>query len=228
MMDGNTSMDPRPAEPTGGPNRGMLVAGAVAGVLVLAAIGATGGWLIADAQLDGDVPTAIGTTTATAPTPPKTSSAKTTKPTPARSTTSHDSGGKNGDFSLPNLVGMDFRQARQRLDELNLGWYPVFGDAGEDTTVVSTDPPANASVHAGITVKLMVRGAAPSVSVPNLFGMSCAEAGKAITGAGLSPRYPSGKDGPVLRQDPKAGAERQWNDTVQVYCGLGEAPPPTA
>jgi beta-lactam-binding protein with PASTA domain len=224
MTDGNTSIETTPGGRPGRPSRAALITGAVAGVIVLSTVGAVGGWLIADAQQRNDVPSAEGSTTPTYG-PEPTTAGTTTRPAPAHTTKTTAATLPDGQFPLPNLVGMDFEEARKTLRAHDLGWQLVFGPAGNGRQVVSTEPRFGQTVKAGTTVKLTVIGAAPAVKVPAVTGLDCEQAKDRLVDAGLSPRYPAEKEGPVLRQDPEAGTERQWNDKVEIYCGKPEDGP---
>jgi beta-lactam-binding protein with PASTA domain len=120
---------------------------------------------------------------------------------------------------LPDLVGKDFEQARKELRDRRLGWRLVFGGAGTDRSVASTQPRAGTRLHPGLTVKVFVVGAAPSTPVPAVTGLSCAEAQAQIVDAGFYPEYPRGQNGQVTMQDPAPSAIRRWNDPVRLYCG---------
>jgi hypothetical protein len=125
------------------------------------------------------------------------------------------------DFELPDVSGVDFRQARDQLRTLKLGVTVTFTSGGDgDYKVDTTTPAAHAIVHKGVTVKLMVDGAAPLVTVPNLRGHGCSEVAGLLSDAGLFPAYPAGRKGVVLAQDPEPDAtDVHWNDKVSVTCG---------
>jgi hypothetical protein len=125
------------------------------------------------------------------------------------------------EFELPNVVGADFRQARDSLRGLKLGVNVVFDTGGgSDLRVLGTRPGPGETVRKGTTVRLTVAGAAPLVSVPNLAGLRCSAVAAALGEAGLFPSYPTGRKGFVLGQDPTADATTaHWNDTVAVTCG---------
>ena len=198
-----------------------MVFGAAVATLVLATVGATGGWALARADRTDPVNEAAPGATSTAnPTPTK--PPKTKPPT-----TSAPSGGKTatapatpaGQFVLPDLVGQTFQRVRADLRERELGWRLVFGDEGEDPTVLRTEPAAGENVRKGTTVKIFVAGAAPLTAVPEVTGLSCSQAQAQLVDAGFELDYPSGRDGPVLRQEPEPGAQLRWNEKVTIYCG---------
>nr|MDT0662764.1 PASTA domain-containing protein [Micromonospora sp. DSM 115978] len=205
-----------------------LVAGILAGFVLLATIGALSGWLLAGGaggegeRRDGDL--AASSPTPTTPTPRST----TRRPDPPVETPNQPTalpeipGGK---FELPDLVGRDFKQARAELRRSGLGWQLIFGSAGDDPAIARTDPRPGTAVGSGTTVKLYVVGAAPVVAVPDLEGLACARAAARLIDEGLYPRYPTGKVGLVVRQDPGAGTEARWNGEVNLYCGGDQESP---
>ncbi|MEV4753915.1 PASTA domain-containing protein [Micromonospora sp. NPDC049559] len=224
MTDEHTGWGTPPAGTSpSGPSRTALVAGALVGVVLLATIGAIGGWLIAESQ-NGTSPNALetGGPVLSPSTVATTKGTRTTPPAPTKTTPRLQS----GQFLLPNLVGKDFEDAREELRDRKLGTHVVFGVAGQDRTVLSTDPAPNTPVSAGITVQIRVVGAAPVVAVPDLVGKDCDEAKDELDDEGLSPRYPTGQRGEVIRQEPEAKAEARWNDQVRVYCGTPGSPTP--
>jgi hypothetical protein len=125
-------------------------------------------------------------------------------------------------FPLPDLSGMDFQAARQKLRALNLGWQLVFQGTEGDNTVHSTTPAANATVHKGITVTVFVNGPAPLATVPDVRGKACSDAAAAIVDAGLYPQYDTGRTGAVIEQSPLSTdpPALHWNDMVHISCSV--------
>jgi beta-lactam-binding protein with PASTA domain len=224
MTDGNADWQTSPAEQADRPRRAALVAGAAVATLVLATVGAIGGWALAgDGSTDLAAGAGSGATSTTEPVPTKTSKSRPATLVPPDEKTSTAPAPPDGQFELPDLTGQSFQQVRSELRDRGLGWRLVFGQAGEDPTVVRTDPVAGTAVHKGIAVKVYVAGAAPLTSVPVVTGLSCTQAQARLVDAGLEPDYPTGRSGPVLRQDPEPGAQIRWNEKVLIYCG--NAPP---
>ncbi|MFF0719218.1 PASTA domain-containing protein [Verrucosispora sp. NA02020] len=204
-----------------GPDRTRVVIGGGLAAVLLAVIGAAGGWMLAgdqesprDTTLDASgsrAPTSEGS-----PTPrekPTTATSQPARPAPSRS-----------GLTVPELVGMDFEEAREELRDRGLGWHFVFGGSGDSSSVRSTEPAAGAPVKRGVTVKIIVAGAAPETSVPDVVGDSCGEAQDELVDDGFSPRYPTGRSGTVTAQDPTGGAVGKWNDAVQIWCGTTPSP----
>ena len=85
-------------------------------------------------------------------------------------------------------------------------------------------PPIRRSARAvskGTTVKILVRGAAPLATVPEVKGLPCAQAASLIVDSGLYPDYQSGRNGSVLTQTPTSTDPQtlHWNDRVRIACG---------
>ncbi|MDG4834661.1 PASTA domain-containing protein [Solwaraspora sp. WMMD1047] len=222
---------PGGAEPQRPAGRGRLplVAGVIAGFVLLAAIGTLSGWLLAGGvggDADPEDRLAGASPTATTPAPvPTTPEPEPPAVTPDRPTALPEV--PDNRLRLPDLVGTDFKEARTELRKRGLGWQVIFGAAGDDPAVSRTEPRAGTTVGRGTTVKLYVVGAAPAVAVPEATGLPCARAAAKLIDNGLYPRYPTGKVGPVVRQDPAAGTEVRWNDQVNLYCG-GDPDRPSA
>src|SRR5262249_54104190 len=107
----------------------------------------------------------------TTPTPPVSASPTSAGPTPTTTATATPPPADG--FEVPDLSGMDFQTARQKLRDLKLGWQLVFQGAEGDNTVRSTNPAAGTTVHKGITVIVVVNGPAPLATVPDVQGKAC-------------------------------------------------------
>ncbi|MFI7077773.1 PASTA domain-containing protein [Micromonospora sp. NPDC049903] len=219
MTDGSTDRDE--VRSGTGPDRAKVVIGGGLAAALLAVIGATGGWVLAGDQKSSRGPTldASGSRAPTSegsPTPRErpTTAATSQSPRPAPNRTG---------LTVPELVGMDFEEAREELRDRGLGWQFVFG-SGDSSSVRSTEPAGGSPVKRGTTVKVTVTGAAPESSVPDLIGDSCGEARDELTDDGFYPRYPTGRSGTVTAQNPTAGSVGRWNDVVQIWCGTTPSP----
>ncbi|SCF48281.1 PASTA domain-containing protein [Micromonospora matsumotoense] len=202
------------------PGRGRLLLGGTLATVLLAAVGGTVGWVLADPGTPetGSTPAAAG------PGPASPSEAPTTaRPTTARATTTPPPAATSGGLTVPRLVGLDFEKARDELHDRKLGWRLVFG-AGSGRTVTRTVPAQDTSVRPGTTVRVEVSGPAPEVEVPDLVGEDCADAADELGDVGLFPRYPTGNRGEVVAQVPAADATAHWNDQVAISCGGGSTP----
>lgn len=205
-----------------------LVATVATGVVVLAIVGGTVGYVLA-----GPGTGAVGQSPPSSAPPATTASSPTPSASPSAAASDRPGAGPSattgtGDFTLPDVVDEDFEDARRRLRNLRLGVQLRFGSSGDDRSVERTEPAAGESVHAGITVKLYVRGRAPLATVPNVVGLACNEAGAIVADHGLTPRYPTGRTGRVLWQDPVPPTDSlRWLDQVSLHCGSA-SPSPTS
>jgi eukaryotic-like serine/threonine-protein kinase len=135
-------------------------------------------------------------------------------------------------FSMPDLLGkleFDARNAVTRLDMnvLTVDSAPV-SDPEQDGKVLAQSIPAQATVHAGDAVAVTVgRYQPPAVenrnfAVPDVLGMSLAQAQQAISGAGLVVGKiiyePSGMLVPdtVISQKPSAGTGMASGQSVEL------------
>ncbi|MEU8180487.1 PASTA domain-containing protein [Micromonospora sp. NPDC049044] len=222
MTDTNTG--PQDAVGGGASRASMWLGGGLALVL-LAAIGATGGWLLAGGESPTD-PLAAATTTS-----PPTSRATAPRPSTGRTTPSavrtSATATKGAGLTVPPVVGADFVEAREMLREKRLGWRLVFG-GGTGRTVESASPEVGSEVARGATVQLQVAGPAPAAEVPDVVGKDCAKAVDELIDEGLYPRYLSGRSGKVARQEPVEDGSARWNDEVSIWCGAGAPEQPTA
>ncbi|SBT53456.1 PASTA domain-containing protein [Micromonospora narathiwatensis] len=199
-----------------GPDRTRLLLGGGLAMVLLAVIGASGGWILAG-EAEPTTPPDAGMTTLAPPSDDATPSAAPAstpqqRPTGVRTTTA-------AGLTVPELVGTDFAQARRELRERRLGWRLVFG-AGSGRSVQRTAPEPGTPVRRGTTVTLWVAGPAPALPVPDLIAQDCGDAADDLVEAGLYPRYRTNlRRGPVTAQDPVAGATARWNDQVTLTCG---------
>jgi serine/threonine-protein kinase len=191
-------MPPVPEEEPGmSPWKKWLVGGLVA-LILLGGLGA-GLWLLADSILGGsDKPT----------------------PTPTVSPTV---------VEVPDVVGFTEQAATKALE--NAGFVVTVKRKTNDTvaagTVLSQDPPAGDKLKKGGTVTLTVARAPNLVTVPNVVGMSEADAKAAIEAAGLSigtttPQASSTvAAGDVISQDPAADTDVDKATPVDLVVSSG-------
>ncbi|NJC15440.1 hypothetical protein F4558_005266 [Micromonospora profundi] len=208
----------------GGGRASVLLGGGLVAVL-LVAVGATGGWLLAGegdtSQADRQAAASATPTPTDRVTPSRPAAGRTTPAAPRTSATTKAAG-----LTVPPVIGTDFEQARETLRKQRLGWRLVFG-TGSGRTVESTSPAVGTQVTRGTTVQLQVAGPAPAAEVPDVVGDECAEAADDLVDAGLYPRYRSGRSGEVSRQDPAEDGPARWNDEVSIWCGAAPDQPTT-
>ncbi|HOT23586.1 MAG TPA: PASTA domain-containing protein [Thermoleophilia bacterium] len=139
-----------------------------------------------------------------------------------------------GSVSVPSVTGMTLDQARQTLADAGLEVGSVTPDASATTapqgTVLSQDPTAGEKVDEGSAVALVIAGAGVVV-VPDLKGLSRADAEAAITAAGLvldsvlqdySDEVPAGS---VVEQSPAAGTTVPYGTAVVITVSTGPQSP---
>jgi serine/threonine-protein kinase len=141
--------------------------------------------------------------------------------------------------TVPSVTGMTLDEARQTLTDAGLQLGALTPDATATTapqgTVLSQDPPAGEEVDEGTAVDLVIAGSG-SVVVPDLTGLSQADAEAAIAAAGLvleavlqdySDEVPAGS---VVEQTPVAGTSVPYGTavTISVSTGPQTSPAPTS
>ncbi|SCE69257.1 PASTA domain-containing protein [Micromonospora viridifaciens] len=212
--DGYPDRQPGVGDDPGPDRTRMLLGGGLAAVL-LAVIGASGGWILAGEAGAPSQPVAGVTTqpppSAGAPSAGTPSGTPQQRPTGVRTTAA-------AGLTVPEVVGTDFERARQELRDRKLGWQLVFG-TGSGRNVQRTSPAPGTPVRRGTTVVLWVAGPAPALAVPDLIAQDCGDAADDLVAAGLYPRYRTDRRGPVTAQDPAGGATARWNDRVALTCG---------
>jgi SulP family sulfate permease len=141
-----------------------------------------------------------------------------------------------GEVVVPNLVGLPLERARQSAEARGL----VLGEptfisttARPEGTVVAQTPAAGAVVAAGATILPAVSTGREIVEIPNVAGLSEAEAVVALTSAGLRVGgttrvedlvVPSGS---VVSTSPAAGARVSTGTTVTLVVSAGPPPRPS-
>jgi eukaryotic-like serine/threonine-protein kinase len=129
--------------------------------------------------------------------------------------------------TIPPVVGEDPASAGQQLGALGLKVTTLNESSSTITqgNVTRTSPPAGTPVAVGSTVTVYVSTGPPTVTVPDLTHDTQAQAGAAISAAGLVANFtmqPVGnpdQNGIVLSQSPAAGAQAQSGSTVNVVIG---------
>jgi beta-lactam-binding protein with PASTA domain/tRNA A-37 threonylcarbamoyl transferase component Bud32 len=129
--------------------------------------------------------------------------------------------------SVPDVVGMDYADAVQTLDDahLNAKKHEVFSQkpAGQ---VVAQDPKAGNNVVQGTEVVLDVSKGVKTVAVPNVVGMSEAQATSTLQQAGFQVQSTkassdSTPQGDVSAQNPSAGTDAPKGSTVTITVSTG-------
>ncbi|MEV0267416.1 PASTA domain-containing protein [Hamadaea sp. NPDC050747] len=203
-----------------------MIAAIATSVAVLAIIGATGGFLLANANPSAAPSTSASVVTTSPSARPSVDESPTFAPSPVVSATSTTPAATG---MLPDGQGRDFREYFTQLRTAKLGVVLVFGEAGQDGLVTRTSPEAGSRIRAGITVKVYVAGAPPETVLPKVVGLPCRDARVPLGNNGLLPTYKTGQEGVVLSQspDPDSGGTARWNDHVEITCGEGASASPT-
>jgi hypothetical protein len=199
-----------------------MIAAIATSVAILAIIGATGGYLLANAKPEPAPTATAATATSSASASASASPAFSPSPVISASVTRVPQRGL-----LPPGEGADFREYFAQLRAMKLGVVLIFGEPGQDGLVTRTLPAGGTAVRSGITVKVYVAGAPPETVLPSVVGLPCRDARVPLGTSGLLPTYLTGQTGVVLSQspDPAVGGTARWNDHVELTCGEPTASP---
>lgn len=113
------------------------------------------------------------------------------------------------DLVVPDVVGLSRGAAEQLLTDSGFTFTVLFtGSAGSQGFVVAQDPAGGSSARGAVSIS--VGGSDVMVSVPNVVGMTVADARSTLAGHGLGAAAASEDDTAIVSgQDPAAGAEVQ-------------------
>lgn len=192
--------------------------------LILVLGGLAAAYVLSSDDDDGrDAATVTSTTTDRRLTvPPPTTDGDTTTDRATTATTDAD----DGKVAVPRVVGMRQERAAERLDETKLDSEvrEVFAERGAGI-VVRQRPRPEQEVAEGTRVLLEVSKGPQPVAVPNLVGLSEADAGKAIEAGGFSAvvyDVPSEEPkGVVVAQEPAAGERAPAGSRVRLNVSTG-------
>ncbi len=134
------------------------------------------------------------------------------------------------ELRIPSLVGMSYKDAVSKLKELkldvgNVKKTPTKDEAKVDV-VLKQSPASGTLTTPGTAVDLEIGALLKKVTVPNVKGMTVADAENAIAAKNLkvnkveqqSTSVPIGK---VIDQDPPSGTTVYEEDTVTIYVSIG-------
>ena len=137
---------------------------------------------------------------------------------------------------VPEVEGLPERDAIAALQDLGLRFTTdeEFSSTIAKGLVIRSEPVAGTEVLSGDTVLLIVSLGPQPVEVPNLVGMTRAQAESTLAGLGLQtnvsatsqPVADPGQDGLVVAQVPSVGASVLPGDIVTITLGV-YIPPPT-
>lgn len=136
----------------------------------------------------------------------------------------------------PDLVHLSMTEAQAQADGLGLKIVPTYkaNDTNEDdNTVVEQDPAPGSALRRGDTIYVTVVGGAPQGTVPNIVGLTEADARNALTSAGLTPgdradAYDASvPEGSVISCNPYEGVALPKGSKVDYVVSKGPEPTPT-
>jgi eukaryotic-like serine/threonine-protein kinase len=128
--------------------------------------------------------------------------------------------------TVPTVKGKTWSDAQQALSDLGFKPEEHFVPGGKTKGIVTaTDPPAGTAAPKGSTVRVNVASGPAPATVPNVVGLSLAQAINALRTAGLNPNptiVPS--DAPqnqVIHQNPAPGTSATKGSTVDLQVSNG-------
>ena len=130
---------------------------------------------------------------------------------------------------VPDVVGVEKEMAIDMLEELDLIVVPIqeASDEIEEGKAIRTDPAAGTTLVKGDTVTLFISAGSESVAVPNIVGMTQADAAAALAAVGLKIGQITEADDPtvgagiILSSDPETGKELTKGSSVKVQVASG-------
>ena len=135
------------------------------------------------------------------------------------------------DEIVPNVVGMEFDAAAQRLTDA--GFRPVRGESrvhasASRNEVLEQNPPSGSREVRGTRVTLAVSGGQQFANVPAVSGMTRLDAIQALQGAGFTvgmihQRASETPRGQVIGSDPSAGTRALVPSSVDMFISSGPA-----
>lgn len=131
-----------------------------------------------------------------------------------------------GSVRVPRVRGLPVSEAFERLQAARLrGEAREVFSGGSPGTVIRQEPTAGTEVPRGASVALTVSKGRRTIAVPNLVGLSEAEAGAALQRLGLRAnvaRVPTSEPaGTVVAQRPAAGQQTRRGAVVQINVSRG-------
>lgn len=138
-----------------------------------------------------------------------------------------------GKVQVPDVVGQTDTQARATLQQAGLKVGKLSYDISETVEkgkVISQDPIANSSANKGATVNLVIstgKTKGNMVAVPNLMGLTAAEAEQALAAVGLKgaskqENHDSFEAGKIFTQDPAANTMVADGTTITYTVSTGK------
>jgi len=137
------------------------------------------------------------------------------------------------EVAVPEIVGMDIKQAEAELDKLDLVMNIVARQVDEQVpadAVISQDPGSGRKVKSGREINVVISLGAEQVKVPNISGVNITEAGTRLANKGLNlgaiqevydEKYETGM---VISQNPAVDASVGSGTRVDVVVSKGKQP----
>ena len=131
-------------------------------------------------------------------------------------------------ITIPDLKGLNMEEAKKQL--IGLGLTPEIqyqeSTSADEGVVLSSDPAAGTEVEKDDTVVLMVSAGSNMVDVPNVTGLSQAEARSTLEQYGFEVSFVEAADsnveaGYVSSQNPAGGEGAPAGSTITVYISNG-------
>ncbi|WP_329036551.1 Stk1 family PASTA domain-containing Ser/Thr kinase [Streptomyces sp. NBC_00178] len=137
----------------------------------------------------------------------------------------------SGQFTrVPSLLGQTQSAAERRLSDEGLdvkGVERAYSDTVERGTVISSDPGSGERIRGNDAVRLVISRGPEIVKVPDVGGMTLADARRELKKSGLAPGMVTREfsaetgRGEVVRTDPETGAERHPDSAVALVVSKG-------
>lgn len=137
------------------------------------------------------------------------------------------------EVEVPEIVGMDSKEAKAKLDEQGLKMVVIKEDPNSDMEpgkVVSQNPPAGMKVKKGREIEVVLSKGTAISRVPNLVGVSLSDAEIRLANENLElgkvqEQYDTKyAQGIIISQSPKGGTRVKEGSKVDVLVSKGEAP----
>ncbi|MGL4340306.1 MAG: Stk1 family PASTA domain-containing Ser/Thr kinase [Rhodoglobus sp.] len=124
---------------------------------------------------------------------------------------------------VPNLVGQSFENGSSSLEKSKLNFERISETSSTvpENTIVRTDPEGGSSVPPETLIKIYVSSGRPTAAIPDVSGMSEADAVTALSARklvyGVTKRdySPDLADGFVIETDPKSGATSDSGERIR-------------
>jgi serine/threonine-protein kinase len=140
----------------------------------------------------------------------------------------------NKNIEVVDVIGQTFEDGAAKLTELGLSVVEkgVTSDTVPADTIISTDPPAGASVPKATEITVTYSTGAAEVSIPSLLGKTEQEAKDALTAVGLvlgtitQSTSPTAALGKVIQSSPETGTYTASGSTVDLIISNGKVEVP--